>query len=149
MPRAIIFGLTFMMVCTIGCGGKLEPRVVYSACSRVGGLDRIVITRQDPSTGARYQVILVSPAGTNVLPIMTPANWAVESVNADCTCQPSASAVTATGGSGSITWQAGQTSISSSVTVHSTLSFPSGPSWLSQSIKLDADIISLASTCSL
>ena len=35
------------------------------------------------------------------------------------------------------------------LTVHSTLSFPSGPSWLSQSIKLDADIISLASTCSL
>lgn len=148
MARVLILGVTCIMVCTIGCGGKQESQVQYSACSRIGALDRVVITRQTPSTGARYRVTLMSPAGTSAVSISTPANWSVESATADCTCQPQTSAVTAIGGSGSITWQVGQISIPSNVNAHATLLFPSGPSWLSQSIRLDADGIASTSICS-
>jgi hypothetical protein len=147
MPRVSMPAVICMSLFALGCGETNHLQVSYSACSRVGGYDRIQITRQEQPRGVLYTVNLLSPAIVGALPIITPPPWYVESARAVCACDPTAGFQTAVNATGKISWQNASTSIPSDLSIHVILAFAEGPSWLSPNARLEADGLELTSAC--
>jgi hypothetical protein len=123
---------------------------VYSACGRLGGIDRIHIFRED-SRGTCTGITLASPAAEGTgLAITLPFTWSVEAAAISaapggCPIPPAYGSgwVSAANGSGAISWQGVAWPDASGIDVHVQLSFPP-TAGLPSSDALDAVGISLA-----
>jgi hypothetical protein len=108
----------------------------YTACRGVGTPHSLVVLATFPNGGvvSLHAVGPVVDAGAP--PISLPPHWALQWINAQCTCAPTAEAISAAVATGEVTWHSDAEGRPASVTVHLTLEFPPN-SWISSAAALD------------
>jgi hypothetical protein len=101
--------------------------VTYSACTIIGGLNRIIVTKRDAPRNLCVVMALTQP-WTNPFSITLPQQWGIESAyetpaSADCRTSGPSGSVDANGGTGTIALPPTPTP---TVDIDVTLTFPPG-----------------------